>query len=188
MRGLYRETSHGALAMMRRTAAMFLFAALLAAAGCASRTVYRLTDEKFRPTPANQEIKLYVTDVAQKYQPIGWVQSRSAPDREPKTKNAQLKYIVSEARKIGADAIVNVRMLRNKVRGAIADEAVPLPAWQQGEYERYFMRGLAIRYVEDGEAEPANLNPDTLPVVDTIDPEADQPMESSPRGLGPTGE
>jgi uncharacterized protein YbjQ (UPF0145 family) len=161
---------------------------------CATRRRHMLTDERYAPTPAAQEIKLYVNEVRRPHIRIAIVQSFSEPEPDAARKREMLEALTTEARKIGADAVMNVRQLKNQVRGAVVDEAVPFRSYRQGRYDMAFMRGTAIRFVDEAEPptgpttiapiEPARVD-QGIPALDSEDPEEDLPFEVVPRGLGP---
>lgn len=166
----------------------------LVAVGCAARRRYMLTTERFAPTPASQEVKLYVNEVRRPHIKIAIVQSFADPEPDAERKRKMLEALTSEARRLGADAVMNVRQLKNQVRGAVVDEAVPFQSYKQGRYDMYFMRGTAIRFVDEPTTQtlPSTISPiepapvdQGIPSLDSVDPEDDLPYEVLPRGLGP---
>lgn len=180
--------------VMRAVGAVVLAGMVLA--GCSAQRVYPLTDRTFPPTPAGQEIKLYTNAIRRPHLKLAYVQSTSDVESSPESRVKQLEQLREQARALGADAVVEVRELKNKVRGAVPDEAVPFRAYRQGRYNLYFLRGTAVRFVEPGEeaeAPEASAVPPapgqgpagSIPSVTTRDPEEEAPMETVPRGLGP---
>ena len=138
-------------------------------AGCTATPMQRLTTLRFQPTPKDQPVKLYNSDVTEPHIKLAQIQSFADSSRDTETKRAQLLDLTERARRIGADAVVNVRQLENRVRGMVVDEKVPFRSYQQGRYEMYFLRGVAIRYTDPASAD-ASLNPtaetQTLPAAD----------------------
>jgi len=129
----------------------------------------RLTSLRFPPTPVDQQVKLYNSDISETHIKLAQIQSFADSSRDTETKRAQLVDLTKRARRMGADAVVNVRQLENRVRGMVVDEKVPFRSYQQGRYEMYFLRGVAIKYTDAASAD-ASLNPaaetQTLPASD----------------------
>lgn len=164
---------------------------VLTAAGCAARKVYRLTDKKFASTPASQEIKLYVNEVQRPHVKIAHVESFSERVESADIKRDQLQDLTKRARSLGADAIINIRQMRNNVRGVVVDEAVPFRAYRQGEYELVFLRGTAIKFTgdesateEEGHAVSSHDSIPHPPMRHTVG-EATS-LSPEPPGLGPS--
>jgi hypothetical protein len=139
-------------------------------------------------------VRLYVNEVRRPHVKIAIVQSFSDPEPDAARKREMLESLTREARKVGADAVMNIRQLRNDVRGAVVDEAVPFRSYKQGRYDMFFLRGTAIRFVDEMPAETAPslvapvepVRPDQgIPSIQTRDPNEDLPLEVVPRGLGP---
>jgi len=177
---------------MRLLLAASLVALSIAAVGCSSKRVYPLTTRAFPATPPGAEVKLYVNEVTRPHVQIAHIQSFSDREQDTETVRRQLLDLDKRARKLGADAIVNVRKLDNRVRGAVVDEAVPFRAYRQGTYNLYMMRGTAIKFVEEGDLDAeaaataaAGAEGTSFPGVRGRDPEQDLPMEVAPRGLAP---
>jgi hypothetical protein len=173
-----------------------LFAATMISA-CGTPRVNRLTDERFPAVPADQEVKLYVNEVQRPHVKIAQVQSFADPNQDADTKRRQLQELRDTARDLGADAVMSVTQLNQQVRGMVRDERTPFPSLRQGTLDRYFLRGVAIRYVEEAEA-GRYLDPlaDTeaaaesrgngdIPEVVTSSETAESNAEVLPRGLGP---
>ena len=183
--------------------ALFLTAALLlaAATGCETSRVHRLTPEVFPPTASEESIKLFVNQVRRPHIRIAHIQSTADISRDPEVRRAQLEQLRAEARALGADAVMDIQQLQNRVRGMVIDERVPFRAYRQGNYELYFLRGTAIRFVDEEAAaafvDPlrpptdeadrlaTDQTPTGIPTISSRDPEEDQPLETIPRGLGP---
>lgn len=170
-------------------------------AGCSNNKVYYLTEERFPPTPDDQEIKLYINQTKRPHMPIAFINSKSDSNLEPETKKAQLEDLKERARELGADAVINIRNLNNKVNGFTVDERVPFHSYRQGNYELSFFRGTAIKFVDEETAAKAAEEmrarglyslPDgksgymNIPEVKTKDPMKDKDLFPIPTGLGPT--
>lgn len=173
-----------------------LLLALLVAAGCSNRRTYRLTSEKFPPTPADQEVRLFVNEVREPHVKIAMVQTFSSRSRENDVVRDQLQELNDRARALGADAVVNVRVLRNRVDGYVVDERVPFRAYRQGRNELYFLRGTAIRFIDEEDFwnfdDPlatadtfTTMRDDEIPEV-VEDTRGTEDLEIVPRGLAPS--
>lgn len=168
------------------------------ASGCSGRKVWMLTDERFEPSTPPDQISLYINEIERPHIKLAYVESDSDSREGTEVTRTQLTQLRERAHEIGADAVVNVRQLKTKVRGAVIDERVPFRAYRQGSFELGFIRGVAIRYVEEGEAEDnepvsapddASLaeagEPQGIPEQETLDREPLRSMGTVPQGLGP---
>jgi uncharacterized protein YbjQ (UPF0145 family) len=131
---------------------------------------------------------------------IAYVQSIGAADKETETVRAQLRDLREKAREVGGEAVVNVQQLSDRIRGYVRDERVPFRAYEQGTAQRYFLRGTAIRFVENPELADAPADTPLTPPADSVeppddqgipeivtrDPEKEYPVEVVPRGQAPT--
>jgi uncharacterized protein YbjQ (UPF0145 family) len=79
---------------------------------------------------------------------VAIIQSTSYANKDEKTKARQLEEMKRIARKLGADAVQEIHLLTKKAQGYVMDGRPPLPAWKQGKYNLYFLRGTAIRYTD----------------------------------------
>lgn len=131
--------------------------------GCSASQIHPLTDKKFPAKPATEEIDLYMGKVERPHFEIAIIDSRSLPGREDKDKQLQLNDLKRMARKLGADAVHDIRLLHKKARGMVIDERVPFPAWKQGEYKLYFLRGTAIKFIADEDLETTAIRTTTSP-------------------------
>lgn len=171
--------------MPRKTNALAL--ALLAAtllAGCSSTSVKRISDEKFAPNPRPESVRMFVGTVTQPHVEIAYVNSFKDADDTVVVKRRQLEDLRARSAQLGADAVIDVRSLRERHRGFTLDPTTPFTSWRQGRYETHFLRGVAVRFVEPGESEteweelqagtqatetlePGDLDPETIPVQST---------------------
>lgn len=141
--------------MTTRFPRVLLLAALLAAAaGCASQRVNYLTEQRYKPMPKDEPVRLFLNRTERPHMEIAQVQSYSTLKDTEETRRAMLADLRARAGKIGADAVVDIRVLRNKSRGFTIDEAVPFRAYTQGNWESIFLRGVAIRFLEPEEPAP----------------------------------
>ena len=182
---------------MARQALLPLLLIVALAGGCAVRKVNPIATEKFPARAADAEVKLYTNvDIERPHVKIAYVQSFAETDPDVETKKKQLEDLQKTARRVGGDAVINLRQLHNKVRGLVRDEAVPFPSVKQGSEEQVFYRAIAIRYVDAEQAELLNQpvpegatstadDGNGIPEVTTQDPAEGLDTETLPRGLGP---
>jgi len=131
---------------MRKFMGLLIIAGLVLA-GCSATHVYRISQEKFSPKPSDAEIELYIGKVKRPHTEIAIIDSRSSASKDDAVKKLQLDDLKRVARSLGADAVHNIRLLKKEARGMVMDERVPFPAWKQGEYNLYFLRGEAIKFL-----------------------------------------
>lgn len=134
--------------LARRLPVFLIVAALVASLGaCATgpRTK-RLTKQQFTPRPSIYPIEMFAGRVVRPYTEIALIESQSYDIDDEITREAQLEQLKVKARELGADAVDNLRILAKQVRGYTIDERAPAPAFKQGQYPLFFMRGRAIVY------------------------------------------
>jgi hypothetical protein len=131
--------------------------ALFALVGCASARIQRLTDERFPARPKDATVRLYINKVQQPHREIAFIDSHAVAERTEANREKQLLEIREAARKLGADAVHDIRPLTLRVQGLIPDKQVPFKAFKQGRQKLYFMRGVAIVYTEKSAPEDASF-------------------------------
>lgn len=176
--------------MPRLTLLLILFAVALT--GCQNRRYLYTTEERHPPLAPDQNVRLYVNVLRQPYEEIALVQSFMDTDTSAETRRRQLARLSETARSLGADAVMDIKQMRGEVRGMVRDEMVPFPAVRQGEYETFFLRGVAVRIIPEEELEveeePTD-RPRLLPLIrrqDATEPdeELDVPIDpDAPDGL-----
>ena len=114
----------------------------------------RLSDRKFRPLEAEATVDVYIGQVAVPHEEIAIIETDASPYVDDAVRQRQLDQLREKARRLGANAIQSVRILAKHVRGYTPDERVPFTAWEQGQYELYFMRAVAVHMAE---IEPSTL-------------------------------
>ncbi|HUT22763.1 MAG TPA: hypothetical protein VM492_00305 [Sumerlaeia bacterium] len=143
------------------------------ACACAGPRVRRLTDFEYMPKAPDAAIDLFIGKLTRPYEPIAIADSEryALQDYEKKTrteaaqaqntiqKERMLADLEKRARRLGGDAVQDVRLLRVKIRGVVRDPRVPVPgAWTQGYAYRYFLRGEVVRYVQEVGLPPAKFS------------------------------
>jgi len=126
-------------------ACLFLF--LLSS--CNTGTVKKLTWESRPPKGSSAGIELFVGQVSRPCEEIAILQSKYYEDQAKENKAKMLADLRNLARRVGADAVMDIRILPKRFQGMVADEKVPFPAWKPGTDYSYFMRGTAIVFKED---------------------------------------
>jgi len=130
--------------------ALVALAASVCLSGCQWQRVHRLTDYKYPPRDKDAEIEAFYGEVSEPHEKIAIIQSSPKNSRDNETKAKQLDELRKIARKLGADAIQDVRLLSTSGNGLVSDPATPFPSVKQGRYEMFFLRGEAIKYVNSG--------------------------------------
>lgn len=114
-------------------------------AGCAGPRMKRLTHQPAEPLESWETIDIYIGRVDAPIQEVAIIESEAYHFVDDSIKQRQLNQLKKKARRLGANAVHDVEILTKRVRGYTIDERAPIPAWQQGRTELYFMRGTAIR-------------------------------------------
>jgi len=131
-------------------ACLFLF--LLSS--CNTGTVKKLTWETRPPREGSAGIELFVGQVQRPCEAIAILQSKYYDDQSKENKKKMLADLRNLACRVGADAVMDIRILPKRFQGMVADEKVPFPAWKPGSDYSYFMRGTAIVFKEDKSTTP----------------------------------
>jgi len=128
--------------------ALALSIVALLAASCAVENQHYLTDRRFEPVSNSDEVRLFVGAVERPHVEIAYVNSIAVAERTDEARRAQLRSLQDRAAELGANAVMEVRSMKELHKGMVADPAVPVPSWKQGDTTLYFMRGTAIRWDE----------------------------------------
>lgn len=149
-------TKHNQSGAGARAARVFLFLMTLAGVltACGGPRVKMLTNERPRPLEPNARVDVYLGEIKPPFQEVAIIETDANSYVDNEVKKRQLEQLKARARKLGANAVQNVKILSKRIKGYTIDERVPFTAWQQGQYELYFMRGTAIRVPE---SEPSTL-------------------------------
>jgi hypothetical protein len=131
-------------------------AVVILAVGCAMPRVYRLTDQKRASLPAGASVDLYIGKLKAPNERIAIVDSERYATKDDAAKERMLEELKRRARKVGAEAVQDIRLLAVRKRGMIADDRAPIAGpMRQGYYHLYFLRGQAIHYLEPVPGEEA---------------------------------
>jgi hypothetical protein len=157
---------------IRNTACALGFALLGASATaqdpgncCPDKPPIRPIDKTCLPAGRAKTVPLYRADLLAKYQEIANVDSFISDNNCTDTVRLQLQDLQKKGAFTGADALIRVRLLTNKVRGYQENPDTPFFDVRQGESEDYFYRATAIKYLEKPVGEPK-----TAAVVETLLP------------------
>ncbi len=128
---------------------------------CCEKPPIRVIDKTCLPAGSSPKVvPLFRADVNAKYQQIAYIDSFVALDNCSDTVQKQLKDLQAKARQTGADALVRVRLLKNRVRGFKEDPYTAFFSVTPGASDDYFFRATAIKYLERVPEEP-----ETVPIV-----------------------
>jgi len=131
------------------------------ALSCCEKPPIRPIDKHCLPSGKSPaELPLYRADVAAKYAEIAYVDSFVSLDNCTDTVERQLKDLQAKGRTTGADALIRVRLLKNRVRGWQEDPNTPFYSVRQGDSTDYFFRATAIKYLQ-----PIPPEPETVPIT-----------------------
>lgn len=114
--------------------------------GCNTPSVQRLSGENFSPKPPDITVEMFVGTITKDHIPIAILNSKHYMDQSDESKAMMLANLRDMARELGADAVMEIRILPKRFEGMVVDESPPFPAWKPGNYYGYFMRGKAIVY------------------------------------------
>lgn len=150
---------------------------VLIAASCAGpRTKWLITDQP-APLPPNAHVDVYVGTIEPPFQPIAIIETDAVAVETDQARDAQIEELRRKARRVGANAIQNVEILKKRIKGMTPDEKVPFRAWKQGQYNLFFMRGMAIKVAERAPRTLNDVEPNEgwavskLPVPPSLPPE-----------------
>jgi len=129
-------------------------AAVAALSACAGPTHRMIAERDYPPNPDIEAVRLFVGEVIDPHVRIAWVNSYPSEEKTAAEKRRQLEDLRARAAELGADAIMDVMLLKERRRGYVPDPAVPFTAWEQGERNLWFLRGVAIRYENPEGATP----------------------------------
>lgn len=111
---------------------------------CAGPRMKRLDTAEYPRRPSIYPIEVYSGQVNQSYRDIAIIESTAYADDTDPNRVAQIEELKKKARRLGADAIQQIRVLTKQVKGFTADERTPFPSVKQGSFPLYFMRAEAI--------------------------------------------
>lgn len=139
---------------MNRTFSFLL--PLLAAAGlglgCTAVHTKPLTDQEFPAVPRDS-VRVFVGVPEEPHLRLAFINSDPDLERSVRRKREQIEQLRHRAARLGADAVVDVQLLREERRGFQPDPATPIRSWRQGDSELWFLRGVAIKFLVEDEAE-----------------------------------
>ena len=118
----------------------------LGLSACAGPRMVLLDDQEYPPRPSIYPIEVFDGKVIEAHREIAVIESTGYPDDTDETLLRQLEEMKRKVRKLGGDAIQDIRLLNKEISGFTIDERTPFPSWKQGEYPLYFLRGTAIIY------------------------------------------
>jgi hypothetical protein len=139
--------------MLSRRRLVLVLGLLLMVWGCGRPSMRMLAGVRFPPKDKHADIDLYVGTIQREHVAVAVINSISLPDDDEAARRRQMEDLKKRARRLGADAVHNIRSLKQKGRGYVPDKAVPFWAWRQGEYRAYLLRGTAIRYASNPSGE-----------------------------------
>lgn len=128
---------------------------LMVLTSCGGPRMKMLAEEDYAALHPEVSVDVFVGTMEREHEPVALIDSEAFTYVDENVKLQQIEQLKERARRLGANAIHDVRILPKYVEGFTVDERVPFTAWRQGRYPMYFMRGEAIRLPE---REPAGFD------------------------------
>jgi hypothetical protein len=126
--------------------------------------------------PANPDpssIRVFIGELNTDHSEIAYVHSFTSDNKRVATRREQMVDLQRRAAKVGADAIMDVQLLAEDHRGVTLNRTTPLRTPRQGEFQRFFLRGTAVRIAPGETIElPTEEPPETSEVLDEATIEA----------------
>jgi hypothetical protein len=132
-----------------------LTAALALSAACEGARMKMLTEERLTALPDDARVDVYVGKIQVPYKEVALLDSEAYSYVDDGIKKEQIEQLQRKARKLGANVIQDVHILTKKAHGYTVDERVPFISWQQGQFDLYFIRAMAVKMAD---SEPASLD------------------------------
>lgn len=133
---------------------------------CGNNPPIRSIDRNCLPAGAPRaDLPLYTSDLNAHYQEIANVDSYISTDKCEDTTRMQLKDLQAKGQAIGADALIRVRPLKNRITGFKENPDTPFWSVKQGESSDFFYRATAIKYLKWPAAEPEPIPAQTASPV-----------------------
>ncbi|MBN1517862.1 hypothetical protein JXA32_14955 [Candidatus Sumerlaeota bacterium] len=135
--------------LIRIWAVMTALVAMAGLTGCARPGRALLTHKEYPSKSKSAPIDVYIGRYPGERIPLAVVNSVSLPEKDTIAKANMVENLRKQARKLGGDAVEDIRLLPREVRSYVTDENTPFRSWRQGTSYTYLLRGTVIRY--DGE-------------------------------------
>src|SRR5690606_12776147 len=100
----------------------WLLPLLVVLGGCGGARMQRLTTERFAPLPAHAPVDLYVGQVAPPFVEIAIIETPASHYSDEEMRLQQIEELKKRARRLGANAIQDVRILTKEIKGFTLDE------------------------------------------------------------------
>jgi hypothetical protein len=150
-------------------AALALCLVLGVASGCARGRIHRL-DPNPPPRLTEGEPEVFATTPDRPWREIAVVMTTTREGMDDEVLAKHVREIKKAARRAGADAVINARLVTVKKTGYVRDPNTPFPSATQGEWAEYQMKGSAVVYVEtDAAGQPM------APIGEIVASSADAP-------------
>ena len=111
---------------------------LVLTAGCGGPRTHYLSEHKYKALDAQSEIDVYVGTIEPPYEELAIVDSEAFAYVDDQVKQQQLDQIKRKARRLGGNAVHDVRILTKKVQGYTLDERTPFTSWASGTLRLVF--------------------------------------------------
>jgi len=141
---------------MKKTAllGLIIILSVMMFSGCNTPTVKKLVWETYPPKQSDADVELFVGSMERPIKSIAIIQSRYFDEQTAENKSKMLADMRKMGRRIGADAVADIRILPKRFQGMVVDERTPFPDWKPGNTYAFFMRGTAVVYQDDNSTSP----------------------------------
>lgn len=135
--------------------------------GCGHRSgMKRLTDRPYKALDPAVPVTVYVGQPGYPFQEVAIIDSTAYGFVDEAVKLQQIEELKDKARGLGANLVMDIRILSKRMQGFTIDEQVPFTAWKQGDYDLYFMRGVAARAPYEDPGSLAEVRPEQGWLID----------------------
>ncbi len=128
---------------------LILISSAMLLCGCNTPTMKKLVWESYPPKQSDADVELFLGSVDRPTKSIAIIQSRYFDEQTAENKAKMLADMRKMGRRIGADAVADIRIMPKRFQGMAVDERTPFPDWKQDTTYAFFMRGTAVVYQDD---------------------------------------
>lgn len=130
-------------------------AVIVLLSSCSPVRVQHLSLYEYPAQPRGYDMPAYYGEYEGLYVPIAVIDSGPRENVDQADQEAMLAEIKKAARKIGADAVHQVRFITGEGEGMVSDPATPFLSVKQGPYETTYLRAEAIVFPDADRAPEA---------------------------------
>lgn len=136
--------------------------------GCHRPRIKTLATTRAMPLAADETVEVYVGKVAQPGKRLAIIETGDVGFVDDTVRRRWVEELQAKARRLGANAIEDTRILTKRVSGFVPDPQTPFASVRPGKTEYYFMRATAIRIEDSEPASYAEARPASGWVVEKL--------------------